>query len=226
MVPALCLISRYSPCLTHPRPIPFLPCPCPCPPRAHGSPRPPGPRRQASEGVGIVLDVEPDAHHPVVVSLVPGKAAEACGRIAVGDRLLAVAGQPTLHLTFNDVRDLIVGPVGTPVRLDFQGPEGDYHVDLVRGAVRPDDLTAATPPPQQLTARPQPATRSTVCAAGASAVAACMRCGTHHVLPESCGRRALSLRAGIVVSPRRQRGGAVTDRVRATGVARHCTAST
>jgi C-terminal processing protease CtpA/Prc len=92
------------------------------------------------EGVGIVLDVDPDAHHPVVVSLVPGKAADGCKRIGVGDRLVAVAGQATQGKTFNEVRDLIVGPVGSTVRLNFQGSSGDYQCDLVRGS--------APPPPQ------------------------------------------------------------------------------
>ena len=87
------------------------------------------------EGVGIVLDVDPDAHHPVVVSLVPGKAADGCKRISVGDKLIAVAGQATRGRTFNQVRNLIIGPVGSTVSLNFQGAAGDYRCDLVRGSV-------------------------------------------------------------------------------------------
>jgi hypothetical protein len=101
--------------------------------RTPSPPMPPVPS-QAVEGVGIVLDVDPDAHHPVVVSLVPGKAADGCKRIGVGDKLVAVAGQATSGKTFNEVRDLIVGPVGSTVSLNFQGPAGAYQVDLVRGS--------------------------------------------------------------------------------------------
>ncbi len=94
---------------------------------------PPGPP-QAVKGVGIVLDVDPDAHHPVVVSLVPGKAADGCKRIGVGDKLVAVDGQATSGKTFDEVRDLIVGPAGSSVSLNFQGPAGAYQVELVRGS--------------------------------------------------------------------------------------------
>ncbi len=113
--------------------------------------------------MGIVLDVDPDAHHPVVVSLVPGKAADGCKRIGVGDKLVAVAGQPTQGKTFNEVRDLIVGPVGSTVTLDFRGVAGEYKCDLVRGSVHPPqpqpqpefELEAEAPAPVRL-ARPAP----------------------------------------------------------------------
>jgi hypothetical protein len=92
------------------------------------------------EGVGIVLDFYPHVRHPVVVSLMLGKAADRCKRIGIGDKLIAVAGQTTQGKTFYEVRDLIIGPVGSTVTLNFQGIASEYKCDLVRGYDKLDAL--------------------------------------------------------------------------------------
>ena len=75
-----------------------------------------------------------DPHgRPYVTGLIPGKPAAACGRIAVGDRLLAVGHEPTLGRSLSGVQELVAGEPGTTVRLRLQGRGGEYEVDLVRG---------------------------------------------------------------------------------------------
>ena len=80
------------------------------------------------------LHLDPGGHRPPsVAGLIPGKPAAACGRIAVGDRLLAVGHEPTLGRSLSGVQELVAGEPGTTVRLRLQGRGGEYEVDLVRG---------------------------------------------------------------------------------------------
>ena len=89
------------------------------------------------EGVGIVLDFKADSEHPSVSSLVPGRSAKTCGRIRIGDLLLSVDQKSTSSKTFEEIRAMIAGPVGTYVSLTFQGAEGIYECEnLLRGIVK------------------------------------------------------------------------------------------
>ena len=80
------------------------------------------------------LHLDPGGHRPPsVAGLIPGKPAAACGRIAVGDRLLAVGSEPTAGRSLGSVHASVAGEPGTTVRLRLQGRGGEYEVDLVRG---------------------------------------------------------------------------------------------
>lgn len=95
------------------------------------------------DGVGIVLEFGTE-HFPVVQNLIPGKAAHACGKITIGDRLIRIGSQPTEYKSFNQVRELIVGPTGSLVTLSFHGASGEYQCEnLVRGPLGMDYLTSA-----------------------------------------------------------------------------------
>jgi hypothetical protein len=85
------------------------------------------------DGVGIVLEFGAD-NFPVVQNLIPGKAAHACSKIIIGDRLIRIGSHPTEYKSFNQVRELIVGPTGSLVTLGFRGVSGEYECEnLVRG---------------------------------------------------------------------------------------------
>jgi C-terminal processing protease CtpA/Prc len=96
-----------------------------------------------TDGVGIVLEFGTGTEHfPVVQNLIPGKAAYACGKITIGDLLVRIGSHPTEYASFNQVRDLIVGPIGSRVTLSFRGASGEYQCEnLVRGPVEMNYLT-------------------------------------------------------------------------------------
>ncbi len=81
----------------------------------------------------MVLDTKAEFQNPVVISFIPGRSAAVCGRIAVGDRLIAVGAQSTRGCDLLEVRGMIVGPTGSTVLLRFEGPNGAYECNLVRG---------------------------------------------------------------------------------------------
>ena len=84
----------------------------------------------------MVLDFRPGTDHPIVASLLPGRSARNCGRIAVGDTLLRVDNVSTEHKGLDEVRSMIAGPVGSTVSLAFENRSGVYEVDrLVRGEI-------------------------------------------------------------------------------------------
>jgi hypothetical protein len=88
------------------------------------------------DGVGIVLEFHSDSDYPTVSSLVPGKSANACGIIKIGDVLKSVDRISTQKKTFDEIRSMIAGPVGTYVSLSFQGSQGAYECEkLLRGNV-------------------------------------------------------------------------------------------
>ncbi len=91
---------------------------------------------QGIDGVGIVLEFGTESDYPTVSSLVPGKSANACGLIKIGDVLMSVDRISTEKRTFDEIRSMIAGPVGTHVSLSFQGSQGAYECEnLVRGNV-------------------------------------------------------------------------------------------
>lgn len=75
-------------------------------------------------GVGFFVDEKKDEEgRLVIVELFEGFPAERQG-IRRGDRLVAVAGHPTVDLDFNELIDIIRGPVGTRIELTVQGKDG------------------------------------------------------------------------------------------------------
>jgi C-terminal processing protease CtpA/Prc len=97
---------------------------------------------EGSDGVGIVLEFQVD-DLPVVQNMIPGKAAYACGKIAIGDRLTRVGLQSTENKGFSQIRDLIVGPIGSRVTLCFRGMSGEYQCkNLKRGSLDDEELKA------------------------------------------------------------------------------------
>jgi hypothetical protein len=86
-------------------------------------------------GIGIVLEFGTGTeHYPVVQNLIPGRAAYACGKIGIGDRLVRIGSHSTEFKNFNQVREQIVGPTGSLVTLSFCGASGEYNCEnLVRG---------------------------------------------------------------------------------------------
>ncbi len=105
---------------------------------------------QGIDGVGIVLEFHTE-DLPVVQNLISGKAAHACGKISIGDRLVCVGSQSTENKSFNQIRDLIVGPVGSKVTLRFRGASGEYEChDLLRGSIDDIAKNTKTEPSQQV----------------------------------------------------------------------------
>lgn len=93
-----------------------------------------------TDGVGIVLEFQVE-DLPIVQNLIPGKAAYSCGKIAIGDKLVRVGSQLTEHKGFSQIRDLIVGPIGSRVTLCFRGASGEYECeDLIRGSLSDEHL--------------------------------------------------------------------------------------
>jgi hypothetical protein len=112
---------------------------------------------QDVDGVGIVLEFGGE-HLPVVKNLIPGKAAYACGKIVIGDRLVRIGTQPTEYKSFSQVRELIVGPTGSLVTLSFCGASGEYQCEnLVRGSIGMDPQSASSVASVPFENRPAPA---------------------------------------------------------------------
>ena len=86
----------------------------------------------ASTYTGIGASVLPAGHRYVVVSLLAGPA-QAAG-IQVGDTIVRIGGKPTARMSLTHVMARILGPAGTPVRLQLS--RNGHLVDLrVRRAV-------------------------------------------------------------------------------------------
>jgi carboxyl-terminal processing protease len=101
------------------------------------------------EGIGAVLKEEEDGYISVA-SLMPGGAAIKDGKLAPGDRILAVAQGPAgpwkdvVGLPTPDVVNLIRGPLGTSVRLHVRpqgGGEPRVHV-FIRQKLQLEDSAA------------------------------------------------------------------------------------
>jgi hypothetical protein len=98
----------------------------------------------------------------MITKMVSGGPAERCGRIRVGDILVAVDGRLVAGQTPNGLRPLIVGDAGTTVNLTLSREGSQFTVQLRRGAVDERkqaepvrverDLRDRNPPP----ARPAP----------------------------------------------------------------------
>lgn len=85
-------------------------------------------------GIGIELDVRDG--RPVVITPIDGSPADEAG-ILPGDTIVKVDGQSTRDLTFEALRDLIRGEVGSTLTLVLrhQGDDATYEVTLTRRVI-------------------------------------------------------------------------------------------
>lgn len=90
-------------------------------------------------GVGFFVDEEKDEQgRLVIVEMFEGFPAERLG-IRRGDRLVAAAGHPTKDMTFNEMADIVRGPVGTRVSLLVQrGEEPPKEYTITREWLNPN----------------------------------------------------------------------------------------
>lgn len=97
-----------------------------------------------SSGIGLQLDSR-GTDRLFVCDIVPGSAADASGRIFVGDMLAAVDGVDVMGLSVAEVGELTVGPMGTAVELQVFRPHAymshmSFNVErvlLIRGNTEP-----------------------------------------------------------------------------------------
>ena len=97
-------------------------------------------------GVGLKCDRRDDGRF-VVAALQPGGAAARCGMIETGDQVRAVSGVDLTGKAKADLRDMIMGPPGSHVRLDLtRADDSVQQVTLVREAAAADEHAASSPP--------------------------------------------------------------------------------
>jgi C-terminal processing protease CtpA/Prc len=102
-----------------------------------------------SVGVGITIKIMENGQC-IVLNTIPGGSAHECRKITPGDHLLGVLDReksndimPTSGLTFNEIKDLIVGPRRSKISLKMRRSQGSVETetyvcdDLVRESVLP-----------------------------------------------------------------------------------------
>ncbi|MGD9099025.1 MAG: S41 family peptidase [Anaerolineae bacterium] len=72
-------------------------------------------------GIGIYVTTLPDEDHAVLLQVFPGSPAEQAGMLP-HDRILAVEGQPVIDEQGYDQLDLLIGSIGSEVRVTVQTP--------------------------------------------------------------------------------------------------------
>ncbi len=69
-----------------------------------------------------------DRGAPVIIkSILPGGSCDLDGNCNVGDAIIAVNSEKVANRPVAQVREKIVGPVGTTVVILFRRPNGDYY---------------------------------------------------------------------------------------------------
>jgi hypothetical protein len=106
-------------------------------------------------GIGLLMqqDLDPDASDGVgqnkvfIKSVVPGGACDRDGSIQVGDTVLSVNGENVVGLTVADIRERIVGPIGSQVSITLEsGATGEiFERVLVRGNAQPAERVERLP---------------------------------------------------------------------------------
>ena len=83
---------------------------------------------EAGEGIGLLVH-----------SLVPGGPADTCGLIRKGDELVSVDGIDVRGMGAGELAQVLIGPVGTSVRVSFLrtaaapgAPRQQINVELIR----------------------------------------------------------------------------------------------
>jgi hypothetical protein len=113
---------------------------------AHGQ----APAGAVPGGVGVGLQLDAQGRF-VITQLAPGGPAE-CNKVPLGGVLRAVDGRPVAGLTMDQVRGLIVGPVGSEVTLTIETEGGSAGFVLVRaplGGPSPVPYAPGGNPPEQ-----------------------------------------------------------------------------
>lgn len=108
-------------------------------------------------GIGLLMqqDLDPDLgsvnNKVFIKSVVPGGACDRDGVVQVGDSMLAVNGENVVGLSVAEIRERIVGPIGSEVSIALEsGASGQvYERVLVRG-----NAQAATQAPQPVVRAP------------------------------------------------------------------------
>jgi hypothetical protein len=71
------------------------------------------------------------AGSPVFIkSIVPGGSCDRDGICRAGDIVVAVNNEKVSHLAVVDIREKIVGPMGTAVVMLFQRPNGEFYEEI------------------------------------------------------------------------------------------------
>jgi len=117
------------------------------------------------EKTGVGMEVETQGGKCFIKRLLPGYSAARSGAVEAGDELIAINERQLDATTAQNVRDLIVGPRGTPVALKFSRGGAMFEVKLKRGYFGPEHASArpllTSPselsPPDDRNLRSQPA---------------------------------------------------------------------
>jgi len=106
-------------------------------------------------GIGLLMqqDLDPDSPDGVgqnkvfIKSVVPGGACDRDGSIQVGDTVLSVNGENVVGLTVADIRERIVGPIGSQVSVTLESATtGEvFERVLVRGNAQPVERVERLP---------------------------------------------------------------------------------
>lgn len=88
-------------------------------------------------GIGVAVELDPEAHRPVIINVRPNGPADRAG-IRVGDVIVKISGRETEHMEAGDPLKLIRGEPGTTVALTIQSlDEKSPREVLVERAVIP-----------------------------------------------------------------------------------------
>jgi hypothetical protein len=105
----------------------------------------------------------------IVDEIIPGSSVAADGRIRVGDMLLSVDGLPVSGKDLAEIRNMIVGPIGTKVSLELQRDKGirgmpqQIAVTLARAVPQPAHACADFPQQRANKASIEQASSQSVC---------------------------------------------------------------
>ena len=84
------------------------------------------------EGIGAYLKMDTETGYATIENFIEGGSAKECGKIAVGDYIVAVNGEEVYGMTLSEIVSLIRGPEGTDVTITLMGADGKYDVTLDR----------------------------------------------------------------------------------------------
>jgi len=100
------------------------------------------PTTPAMAGIGAAFETG-DGRGLFIHSFIPGGPAESCGVLQKGDELVAVNGISVIGMSAKELAQILVGPVGTKVRVGFtRTPPGTrikqhVNVEMIRQSSKP-----------------------------------------------------------------------------------------
>jgi len=101
-----------------------------------------GESHQGLAGIGLLMQQDGGPNTKVFIkNVVPGGACGRDGVVQVGDYVVGVNSNNVIGLPVAEIRERIVGPIGSQIRVSFERPSGEvYERTLTRGnAVAADD---------------------------------------------------------------------------------------